>query len=50
MDPCEGLKDWLLCAKCPYLCTKKCPIESENVIEELKRRINLLKESGAQER
>jgi len=46
MDLCEGLKDWLFCAQCPYLCSKQCPIESENVIEELRRIMILLDGNG----
>lgn len=30
MDSCKGLIDWFNCLRCPYLCTKSCPIESED--------------------
>ena len=42
MELCKGLKNWLECLRCPHLCTKKCPIESENVIEEMKIQLRLL--------
>lgn len=42
MEICKGLENWFECLKCPRLCTKKCPIESENVMEEMKRQIRLL--------
>ncbi len=42
MDLCKGFKDWLECVKCPHLCTKICLIESENVMEEMKRQLHLL--------
>ena len=45
MDICKGFEDWLECLKCPHLCTKTCPIEGENVIEEMKRQIRLLSDS-----
>lgn len=37
MELCKGFENWLECSRCPYLCTKKCPLESENVMEEMKR-------------
>jgi len=46
MELCKGFEDWFECLKCPYLCTKVCPIESDNVIEEMKRQIRLLSASG----
>jgi hypothetical protein len=42
MEICKGLENWLECLNCPYLCSKKCPIESENVIEEMKIQLRLL--------
>ena len=42
MEVCEGFEDWLACSRCPHLCTKKCPIEGENVIEEMKKQIRLM--------
>jgi len=42
MDICNGLKDWLECLKCPHLCSKTCPLESDNVIEEMRKHIHLL--------
>jgi hypothetical protein len=47
MEPCKGFGDWLACARCPLLCTKRCPFEKENVIEEMKRQIQIL--SAAEE-
>lgn len=43
MEPCKGLNDWLSCLRCPYLCTKMCPIEGEDVMEEMKRQMRLAK-------
>jgi len=48
MKPCRGLKDWLECLKCPYLCTKECPIEGDNVFEEMERQIHILSKSKDQ--
>jgi len=42
MEICKGLKDWFFCLKCPYLCTKMCPLESENVMEEMKKHMHQL--------
>jgi hypothetical protein len=47
METCKGFEDWLSCLKCPYLCTKLCPIEREDVMEEFKRRIRLLDQKPA---
>ncbi|MEW6163134.1 MAG: hypothetical protein AB1606_07475 [Nitrospirota bacterium] len=43
MEICKGLEDWLACARCPYLCTRDCPLEGDNVMEELRQKIRLLK-------
>jgi len=40
LERCRGLGNWLECLKCPHLCTKACPIEGENVIENMNRQIN----------
>ncbi len=48
MEPCKGLKDWFECLKCPYLCTKTCPIEGEDAIEKLRQKIRLLENSIGQ--
>jgi hypothetical protein len=45
MDICNGFKDWLGCLKCPHLCSKTCPLENDNVIEEMSRHMRLLKAS-----
>jgi len=45
---CKGLENWLECLECPHLCTKICPIESENVVEEMNRQIRLLSISDKQ--
>jgi hypothetical protein len=42
MEHCKGFDDWFECLKCPHLCTKACPLESKNVIEEMKRQIQIL--------
>jgi hypothetical protein len=34
------LGNWLECLECPHLCTKACPIEGENVIEDMNRQIS----------
>ncbi|MEW6584364.1 MAG: hypothetical protein AB1442_02000 [Nitrospirota bacterium] len=49
MEPCKGLKDWLECLSCPHLCTKSCPIEGQNVVEEMKRQIHAMPVSKAEE-
>ncbi|MEW6675544.1 MAG: hypothetical protein AB1348_06035 [Nitrospirota bacterium] len=49
MELCKGFEDWLACLKCPNLCTKECPIEGEDVVEEMKRQIRLLSISGMTE-
>lgn len=41
MELCKGFENWLECLRCSYLCTKKCPLESENVMEEMKRQKKL---------
>jgi hypothetical protein len=35
MDSCKGIGNWLECLKCPQLCKKECPLESDNVMEEI---------------
>jgi hypothetical protein len=42
MEICKGFENWLECLGCPHLCTKRCPIENENVMEEMKRQKRLL--------
>jgi len=42
MEDCKGFNDWFACLKCPDICTKACPIEKENALEELKKRICLI--------
>lgn len=41
MVRCRGINDWLACLSCPYICTKMCPIEREDAIEEMKRQMRL---------
>ena len=41
MEPCKGFDDWLECLNCPRLCTKACPIEGENVMEEMRRQMHM---------
>lgn len=48
METCKGLGDWLACVRCPNICTKTCPIEGENVVEELKKRIRMLERTAEQ--
>jgi hypothetical protein len=45
MNICNGFKDWLECLKCPYLCSRTCPLENENVVEEMRRQIRFYHES-----
>lgn len=47
MDPCKGFADWLECLQCSNLCTKQCPIESEDVMEEMKKKMRTLSGPGA---
>jgi len=35
MESCKGIGNWLECLKCPQLCKKECPLESDNVMEEI---------------
>jgi hypothetical protein len=42
MELCKGFEDWLECLKCPHLCTKECPLEGENVMEEMKKQLRIL--------
>lgn len=42
MELCKGFEDWLECLKCPDLCTKKCPLEGENVMEKMRSQMRLL--------
>jgi hypothetical protein len=46
MELCKGFEDWLECLKCPHLCTKECPLEGENVMEEMKKQMRLLSIPG----
>ncbi len=39
MDQCKGFADWLECLQCPHICTKKCPIEGEDVMEEMEKKM-----------
>ncbi|NCO84396.1 MAG: hypothetical protein GW872_08630 [Nitrospirae bacterium] len=49
MEICKGFGDWFVCLKCPDICTKNCPIEKENAIEELMRqRMSLLERHNSQ--
>lgn len=46
MDPCKGFADWFECLQCPHLCTRVCPIESENVMEEMEKKLRVLSVPG----
>jgi hypothetical protein len=35
MERCEGLENWLTCARCSYICTNKCPLEGSDVVQRL---------------
>ena len=39
MDSCKGIGNWLECLNCPQLCKKECPLESDNVMEEIGKQI-----------
>jgi len=39
MDFCKGIGNWLECLKCPQLCKKECPLESDNVMEEIEKQM-----------
>ena len=45
MEPCKGFDDWLACLNCPRLCTKACPIEGENVIEDMNKQIRSIRDA-----
>ena len=47
MDPCKGFTDWFECLRCPHLCTKQCPIEGQDVMEEMEKEMRLLSVPGA---
>jgi hypothetical protein len=49
MDICKGFENWLECLKCRHLCTKSCPIESEDVMEEMNRKLRISCIPGAAE-
>jgi len=50
VEICKGFEDWFACLKCPDICTKACPIEKENAVEELRQRMNLRKSYNSPER
>ncbi len=41
MECCKGESDWLVCLKCPLICTYMCPLEKENAVEALKEKIRI---------
>jgi hypothetical protein len=45
LEICKGFGDWFACVKCPDICTKRCPIERENAIEELRQGIKMIEGS-----
>ncbi len=47
MDSCKGFTDWFECLRCPHLCTKQCPIEGQDVMEEMEKKMRILSASGA---
>jgi hypothetical protein len=42
MELCKGFADWLECLQCPHLCTRLCPIESDDVMEEMGKKMRVL--------
>lgn len=46
MDFCKGFENWLECQKCPYLCSSKCPVEGDNVMEKMRVWLRLLYSSA----
>jgi hypothetical protein len=41
MERCEGLENWLTCARCPYICTNKCPLEGADAGVRISALINV---------
>ncbi|RMG05866.1 MAG: hypothetical protein D6726_00510 [Nitrospirae bacterium] len=33
METCKGIHDWFYCLRCPFLCTRRCPIEHDDAIQ-----------------
>ena len=50
MKLCNGFENWFECLKCPHLCTKKCPIESDDAIEKMKIQMSFLSVSRDNQR
>jgi len=48
VEICKGFEDWFACLKCPDICTKACPIEKENAVEEFRQRMSLLERHNSQ--
>ena len=46
MMQCDGLDDWTRCSGCQYLCTPDCPIEGQDVVSNLSRRLKVLDSEG----
>ncbi|MBI4823788.1 MAG: hypothetical protein HY805_06125 [Nitrospirae bacterium] len=39
MQYCEGFRDWLKCLRCVDICTGRCPLEKENLVEGMRVRM-----------
>jgi hypothetical protein len=39
MDSCMGVYDWLECTSCSHLCTARCPIEGQDALAKLSKKI-----------
>jgi len=46
MMQCDGLDDWTRCSACKYLCSPDCPIEGQDVVHNLSRRLKVLDSEG----
>lgn len=40
MELCRGFEDWLRCLKCSLICTRMCPLEAEDVVGEMRKRMH----------
>ena len=47
MMQCDGLSDWTRCSDCRHICTPDCPIEGQDVVLNLSRRLKMLDSEGA---
>jgi hypothetical protein len=43
-NKCRGLGDWFGCLRCEHICTERCPIERDDVIETLSHQMKLIEQ------